>query len=163
MLRLNNISPNKGSKTTKKRLGRGAGSGLGMTSGKGDKGQLARSGGTVRPGFEGGQSPLYRRLPKRGFKNIGAREEAVLNLGDLERFAPTTRVINPETVRELGLVKGEFDRLVILSNGDISMPFTVAAHRVSAQARAKLEASGSKIELIAIPGAAQHTIRRKKR
>lgn len=150
MLQLNTIRAQKGSVHRNKRLGRGAGSGHGQTSGKGDKGQLARSGGVSRPGFEGGQMPLYRRIPKRGFTNSGARAQVAVNLVDLERMS--AKEVSLATLREAGIIKGQFDRLAILATGDIKRAVTVKAHRVSGTAKTKIEAAGGKVELIAIPG-----------
>src|SRR6478735_5865216 len=111
MLKLNTIRAHQGATHKRKRLGRGAGSGHGQTAGKGDKGQLARSGGSVRPGFEGGQMPLYRRIPKRGFKNFARRTIAVMNLFDLEKLDSTqVKEVSLETLAELRAVKGRYDR-----------------------------------------------------
>lgn len=156
MLKLNTIKAHPGATQTRKRLGRGQGSGLGHTAGKGDKGQLARSGGTSRPGFEGGQMPLYRRVPKRGFKNFARRSNAVLNVGDLDSLAKMQlSEISLETLAAVRKVKGHFDRLTILGTGDVSGSFSVKAHRVSPSAREKIEKAGGKIELLAIPGKPQ--------
>src|ERR1700746_1488829 len=115
MLKLNTIKAQVGATHRRKRLGRGAGSGHGPTAGKGDKGQLARSGGSVRPGFEGGQMPLYRRIPKRGFTNIHRRTSAIVNLFDLEKLNPSEfKEISLETLVASNAVKGRYDRLVIL-------------------------------------------------
>src|ERR1700761_5931405 len=125
MLKLNTIRAHPGATHKRKRLGRGSGSGHGPTAGKGDKGQLARSGGSVRPGFEGGQMPLYRRVPKRGFTNFARRSIAVLNLSDLECLdAAQLKDISLETLTQLGSVKGRHDRLTILGTGEL----TKAAH-----------------------------------
>lgn len=150
MLRLNNISAQPGANHKRKRLGRGPGSGHGMTSGKGDKGQLARSGGTSRPGFEGGQMPLYRRIPKRGFTNFARRSTAILNLCDLAKL--DVKEITLDTLREAGAIKGRFDRLTVLGTGDIGKAFVVKAHRVSASAQEKITQAGGKVELLPIPG-----------
>lgn len=156
MLRLNTIKAQPGATQARKRLGRGQGSGLGHTAGKGDKGQLARSGGTSRPGFEGGQMPLYRRIPKRGFKNIARRTNAVLNVGDLDRLADKDlKEVSLETLAAVREVKGRFDRLTILGTGEISKAFSVKAHRVSPSAKEKIEKAGGKVELIPIPGKPQ--------
>lgn len=153
MLKLNTIKASPGSVHRRKRLGRGAGSGHGQTSGKGDKGQLARSGGSVRPGFEGGQMPLYRRIPKKGFKNPGRRDHAVINLSDLSREGAFSGAeVTMETLTQAGLIKGQFDRLVVLGTGDVKKAFQVKAHRISASAKAKLEKAGGKVELLPIPG-----------
>ena len=157
MLRLNTIKAQPGSTHPRKRLGRGAGSGLGMTSGKGDKGQLARSGGSVRPGFEGGQSPLYRRLPKRGFTNIHRRTSALLNVSDLTRLCAqdlneniSLSLIDLGSLRKRRVVKGRPDRLVILGTGELIGRVQVRAHKVSPKAQEKILAAGGSFELIAI-------------
>src|SRR3954463_13897147 len=152
MLRLNTIKAHPGATKKRKRLGRGSGSGHGPTAGKGDKGQLARSGGSVRPGFEGGQMPLYRRIPKRGFKNSGRRTNAIVNLGDFEMLDASIKEISLEALKGTKLVKGRFDRLAVLANGDVKRAFTVKAHRVSASAKAKIEKAGGTVELLPIPG-----------
>lgn len=151
MLKLNTLKPQAGSTSQRKRLGRGSGSGLGPTAGKGDKGQLQRSGGTSRPGFEGGQTPLYRRLPKRGFTNIHARNHAVINLADLENKLPSdVKTLDLKVLIELGLAKKDSDRLVILGNGNISRSLKVTAHRVSESANQKITAAGGSIEIVKI-------------
>lgn len=151
MLKLNTLKPQAGSTSQRKRLGRGSGSGLGPTAGKGDKGQLQRSGGTSRPGFEGGQTPLYRRLPKRGFTNIHARNHAVINLSDLENQLPSdVKTLNLKVLIELGLAKKGADRLVILGNGNITRSLKVTAHRVSESANQKITAAGGSIEIVKI-------------
>lgn len=152
MLRLNTIWAQPGATHKRKRLGRGSGSGHGPTAGKGDKGQLARSGGHVRPGFEGGQMPLYRRLPKRGFKNPMRRTNAILNLADLERLdAKALPDVNLETLGKARVLKGEFDRLTVLGTGKLTKAFSVKAHRVSASAKEGIEKAGGKVELLPIP------------
>ena len=149
MLRLNTLKPQAGSHSQRKRLGRGAGSGLGQTSGKGDKGQLARSGGSVRAGFEGGQTPLYRRLPKRGFTNVHARNHAVVNLADLETKVPSeVKELDLKVMKELGLAKRITERLVILGNGTITRGLKIKAHRVSESATKKITAAGGSIEIL---------------
>jgi len=153
MLQLNTIKAHPGATHKRKRLGRGSGSGHGPTAGKGDKGQLARSGGTSRPGFEGGQMPLYRRVPKRGFKNINRRSNAVLNLFDLEKLNPAElKEISLETLGQFNKVKGRYDRLTILGTGDVTKAFSVKAHRVSPSAQEKIVKAGGKVELLPIPG-----------
>ena len=147
-MKLNELSPAQGSKTSPKRLGRGAGSGLGKTSGKGHKGQKARSGGGVRPGFEGGQMPIQRRLPKRGFTNIFRKEAEIVNVGDLKVFAAGD-VINTQSLLEKGLVCGKGDFIKLLGNGEISANLTIQLPRVSKSAQAKIEAAGGKVESIA--------------
>jgi large subunit ribosomal protein L15 len=156
MLKLNTIKAQPGATTGRKRLGRGSGSGLGPTAGKGDKGQLQRSGGSVRPGFEGGQMPLYRRVPKRGFKNFARRTNAVLNVQDLEKLNPSElKEISLESLTKANYVKGRHDRLTILGTGELTKAFIVKAHRVSPSAQEKITKAGGKIELLPIPGKTQ--------
>lgn len=150
MIKLNNLKPQAGSTTQRKRLGRGSGSGLGPTAGKGDKGQLQRSGGTSRPGFEGGQTPLYRRLPKRGFNNVHAKKHAIMNLTDIETLPVDLKELNLDVLKELGLAKRTADRLVILGNGDITRAIQVTAHRVSESAAAKVKKAGGNVEVVRI-------------
>jgi large subunit ribosomal protein L15 len=152
MLKLNTIYNHPGSTQKPKRRGRGQGSGLGATAGKGDKGQLARTGGHVRPGFEGGQMPLYRRIPKRGFKNPGRRTNAIVNLVDLDKLDASIKEISLETLKGTPLVKGKFDRLTVLGTGELKRAFVVKAHRVSASAQEKVKKAGGSVELIPIPG-----------
>lgn len=159
MLQLNNIRKTPGATTSRKRLGRGQGSGLGHTAGKGDKGQLQRSGGSVRPGFEGGQTPLHRRLPKWGFTNIYRREIAEVNLVDLSKLSGTD--VSLESLKKDKIVKGRFDRLYILGNGEVKKAYSIKAHKVSAAAKEKIEKAGGKVELIAIPTKAPHSIKTK--
>ena len=133
---------------TRKRVGRGAGSGLGKTSGKGHKGQNARSGGGVRPGFEGGQLPLFRRLSKRGFNNYNFRTVyATVNVGDLERFEEGTTVTK-ELLIETGLVTKELDGVKILGNGELTKKLTVKANKFSSTAKTKIENVGGTTEVI---------------
>ena len=149
-MKLNDLRPNIGGGTkAKKRLGRGTGSGLGKTSGKGHKGQNARSGGGVRPGFEGGQMPLFRRMPKRGFTNIFAKQFAIVNLEDLNRFEDNT-IITPELLISEGIVKpGKAkDGVKILGDGELSVVLTVQAQKFSKSAAEKIEAAGGKVEVI---------------
>jgi large subunit ribosomal protein L15 len=151
MLKLNNLKPQAGSSSQRKRLGRGSGSGLGPTAGKGDKGQLQRSGGSVRAGFEGGQTPLYRRLPKRGFTNVHARNHVVINLCDIQTKIPAdVKELSLEVMKELGLAKHTADRLVVLGNGEISRAIKVKAHRVSESAAKKLNSNGGSVEVVKI-------------
>ena len=132
----------------RKRIGRGPGSGNGKTSGKGHKGQNARSGGGVRPGFEGGQLPLYRRLSKRGFNNYNFQTTyATVNVGDLERFEEGT-VVTKELLIEVGLVKIELDGIKILGNGELTKKLTVKANKFSSTAKTKIENVGGTIEVI---------------
>lgn len=149
-MKLNNIKPNAGGGSVeKKRLGRGIGSGHGKTSGKGHKGQNARSGGGVRPGFEGGQMPLFRRTPKRGFTNIFAKEYAIVNLSDLNIFEENA-VVTPETLLENGIVKLNKDKvgIKVLGDGELNVKLTVKAHKFSKSAAEKIEACGGKVEVI---------------
>lgn len=151
MLRLNELKPQVGSTSQRKRLGRGSGSGLGPTAGKGDKGQLQRSGGTSRPGFEGGQTPLYRRLPKRGFTNVHARGHAAINLSDLNNKLPQDiKEVNLSVLQELGLAKRKSERLVILANGEITRALKITAHRVSESANKKITAAGGSIQILKV-------------
>lgn len=149
-MKLNDLRPNAGGGSKpRKRLGRGMGSGLGKTSGKGHKGQNARSGGGVRPGFEGGQMPLFRRIPKRGFTNIFAKEYATINVDDLNRF-PENTVVTPELLFSEGVVKKSKakDGIKILGDGELNIKLTVQAHKFSKTAAEKIEAAGGKAEVI---------------
>ena len=146
-MRLNELSPAPGSVKDVKRIGRGHGSGNGKTAGKGHKGQNARSGGGVRPGFEGGQMPLYRRLPKRGFTNIFAKSYVEVKISDLEKFDNGTE-ITAEFLKENGVIKKIKDVIVILGNGEITKKLTVKAVRFTASAKSKIEAAGGKAEVI---------------
>jgi large subunit ribosomal protein L15 len=152
MLRLNTIKAQKGATHARKRLGRGPGSGHGQTSGKGDKGQLARTGGRVRAGFEGGQMPLYRRIPKRGFNNPSRRTTAILNLGDFERVAKGLKEVTLEALVSSNAIKGRYDRLTVLGTGELKKPFVVKAHRISQTAQEAIKKAGGSFELIPIPG-----------
>jgi len=148
MMKLHTIAPAPGSKTDAKRLGRGIGSGLGKTSGKGHKGQWARSGGGVRPGFEGGQMPLTRRLPKRGFTNIFKKEYNIVNLWDLECFEANT-VINEEVLLATGVLsKAQPYGLKVLGGGELTKPLTVQAAYVTATAKEAIEKAGGKVEVL---------------
>lgn len=146
-MRLHELSPIPGSKRERKRVGRGTSSGHGKTSGRGHKGQKARSGGGVRPGFEGGQNPLIRRVPKRGFTNIFRKDYAIVNVAALNHFAPGS-VVDPEQLIERGLIKQVKDGVKILGDGDLTVALTVRAHRFSETAAQKIEAAGGKIEVI---------------
>jgi len=146
-MKLHELSPAPGSKQTKRRVGRGTGSGMGKTATRGHKGQWARSGGGVRPGFEGGQNPLYRRLPKRGFKNFNRVEYAIVNLEDLNQFAAGTEV-TPEFLMESGIVKNPKDGIKILGNGELTVSLTVKANKFSQSAVEKIQAAGGKSEVI---------------
>lgn len=147
-MKMHELSPTPNSKTSAKRLGRGTGSGLGKTSGKGQKGQNSRSGGGVRPGFEGGQMPLIRRLPKRGFTNLFKKEYAIVNLEDLSKFEEGT-VVTEELLLEKGIIgKKEPYGVKVLGQGDIVIALTVKANKFSKSASAKIEAAGGKIEVV---------------
>ena len=146
-MRIDTLSPAEGSRTASKRLGRGIGSGLGKTSGKGHKGQWARSGGGVRPGFEGGQMPLYRRIPKRGFTCRNSKQIVGINLSALEVFEDGATV-SVETLIESGIVKNPRDGVKILGNGELTKKLTVQANAFSAKAAEKIEALGGKAEVI---------------
>ena len=146
-MKLHELSPAEGSVKPAWRKGRGPGSGNGKTAGKGHKGQNARSGGGVRPGFEGGQIPLYRKLPKRGFNNKFAKHYAIVNVSDLNKFNDGD-VINLATLMEAGLVTKAMDGLKVLGNGEITKKLTVEAKIFSATAKEKIEAVGGKTEVI---------------
>ena len=147
-MKLNELEKNVGATQKRKIVGRGRGSGLGKTSGKGHKGQNARSGGGVRPVFEGGQTPLYRRLPKKGFNNTRfATVYAVINVSDLNRFDNGT-VVSPALLKEVGLIKNQLDGIKVLGNGELTKKLTVQAHKFSKTAQEKIEKSGSKIEVM---------------
>ena len=146
-MRLHELSPAEGSKTKSVRVGRGLGSGLGKTSGRGQKGQNSRSGGGTRPGFEGGQRPLYLRLPKRGFYNKFGKEYVVLNVCDLNGFEDGT-VVDPILLLECGAIKNIRDGVRILGNGEITKSLTVQAMGFSKSAEEKIKAAGGKVEVI---------------
>lgn len=149
---LNNLRAPEGATHKKKRLGRGQGSGLGKTSGRGNKGQKSRSGYSRKRGFEGGQMPLHRRLPKRGFTNIFKREWAEVNLARLEELFETGAAVTPEVLVEKGLVRKSLKGSVaILGKGDLNKSLTISAHRFSESAKSKIEAAGGKAEVIAAP------------
>lgn len=149
MKNLGNLSPAKGSNVAKKRLGRGIGSGLGKTAGKGHKGQTARAGGGIAPGFEGGQMPLYRRLPKRGFKNHFRVEFNAINLDNLEKF-DASQEITPELLAKAGLLKIKGGPVKLLGRGTISKALKISVHKVSGSAKAAVEAAGGQISLITV-------------
>jgi len=144
---LSNLQPAPGSTKTRKRIGRGPGSGTGKTSGKGHKGQKARSGGSIKAGFEGGQMPLQRRLPKRGFTPLTRKVYTLVNLNDLEVF-DTGSVVGVEAFSSAGLVGKLNDGVKVLASGDLTKPLTVQAHKFSKAAVAKIEAAGGKVEVI---------------
>ena len=146
-MKLHELQPAAGSKKTRTRVGRGLGSGLGKTSGRGQKGQNSRSGGGVRTGFEGGQMPLYRRLPKRGFKNIFALQYAEVNVSQLNRFEDGATV-DPVALIEAGILKNVRDGIRILGNGTLERKLTVIANGFTKSAVEKIEAAGGKVEVI---------------
>ena len=147
-MKLHELRPSEGAFKTSKRVGRGTGSGLGKTSGKGHKGQNARSGGGVRPGFEGGQLPLFRRLPKRGFSNAMFKVEyATINVSDLEKFEDGA-VVTPELLKEMGILKKQLAGVKVLGNGELTKKITVKANKFSKSAIEKIEAIGGKAEVI---------------
>jgi len=146
-MKLHELKPAEGSRQERKRKGRGIGSGNGKTAGKGHKGQNARSGGGVRLGFEGGQTPLFRRLPKRGFTNINRKDYAVVNLSTLNVFEDGTEV-TPALLIETGVVKKEKAGIKILANGKIEKKLTVKAHKFSSAAKEAIEAAGGQTEVI---------------
>ena len=146
-MKLHELKPAEGSRKVRNRVGRGIGSGNGKTSGKGHKGQNARSGGGVRPGFEGGQNPLFRRLPKRGFTNINRKEYAIVNLDALNRFEDGAEV-TAALLLETGIVSNEKAGIKILGHGTLSKKLTVKAHKFSASAKEAIENAGGSIEVI---------------
>lgn len=145
-MKLHELGPVAGSTTAPKRLGRGVGSGLGKTSGKGHKGAKARSGGGKRPGFEGGQMPLYRRVPKKGFTNIFRTEYATVNVGQLEVFDNGT-VVTAAMLKEAKIIRKTLDGVKVLGNGELTKKLTVEAAKFTASAKEKIEALGGKAEV----------------
>ncbi len=148
-MNLGNLKPAKGATSKRKRIGRGAGSGTGGTSTAGHKGQKSRTGKSLRPWFEGGQMPLQRRLPKRGFTNIHAREVEAVNVSDLVGLGAET--VTAEVLKEHGLIRNPKAHLKILGDGELGEAVTVKAHAFSAGARQKIEAAGGKVEVIVVP------------
>ena len=146
-MRLNELSPPKGARKAVKRLGRGPGSGHGKTAGRGNKGQKARSGGNIRPGYEGGQMPLQRRLPKRGFTNIFRKEFAIVNIRDLLRFEKGS-VVDKAALAAAGLLRRESDGVKLLGQGTIDYPLVLKVERCSGSARTKVESVGGRVELV---------------
>lgn len=146
-MKIHELAPPEGSRKKRKRVGRGQGSGHGGTSCRGHKGQKSRSGGGPRPGFEGGQMPLQRRLPKRGFVNIFRKELSIINIKDLDRFEANSN-LDTEALKEAGLVKKMRAGIKLLGNGDISHPLFIKVHKASKTAKDKIEAAGGKVELI---------------
>jgi large subunit ribosomal protein L15 len=146
-MKLNELSPAKGSRKAAKRVGRGVGSGSGKTAGRGTKGYNSRSGGGVRPGYEGGQMPLQRRLPKRGFTNIFRKNIAVINIRDLAKFDKGA-VVDTDALVQAGLVKGKRAGVKLLGHGEIQHPLDVKVNQISKSARQKIEAAGGKVEVL---------------
>ncbi len=146
-MKLHELKPNPGSTRKRKRLGRGTATGQGKTAGRGMNGQGSRSGGGTRPGFEGGNMPLYRRLPKRGFTNIFGTQYAELNVEDLNQFEDGAE-ITPELLKSEGILKKQLDGVKILGNGELAKKLTVKAHKFSKSAVEKIEAAGGKVEVI---------------
>jgi len=148
-MNLSNLTPAPGSTKRRKRLGRGPGSGQGKTAGKGHKGRSARSGGNTPPGYEGGQMPLQRRLPKHGFRNPFRREFSIVNLGQLEERFDAGTVVDPEALRGRGLIRNLAKPIKILADGKLNKSLTVKAHKFSAAAKERVEAAGGAAEVIA--------------
>ncbi|MFM1560462.1 MAG: 50S ribosomal protein L15 [Roseibacillus sp.] len=149
-MKLHELKPNPGAKHRRKRLGSGESSGMGKTCGRGHKGQKSRSGGGVRPGFEGGQMPLHRRLPKKGFSNVRFRDKiAIVNVSQLNDRFEDGATVNEQALRDAGLLKGRLDAIKVLGNGDLERKLTVVADAVSATAREKIEKAGGSVEVSA--------------
>lgn len=146
-MNLNELKPVAGARHAKKRVGRGIGSGMGKTSTRGHKGQNARSGGGVRPGYEGGQTQLFKRLPKRGFTNVNRKEYAIVNLGDINEKFEVGAVVDCAALVQAGLVKKEYEGVKILSNGEVSKALTVKAAKFSKAAEEKIKAAGGTVEV----------------
>ena len=146
-MKLHELKPVDGARHYKKRVGRGTGSGLGKTSTRGHKGQNARSGGGVRPGFEGGQTPLFKRLPKRGFTNVNRVEYAVVNVKELNAFN-NGDVVDFKALQQKGLVKKELEGVKVLGNGDLTVALTVKAKKFTKTAEEKIKAAGGTIEVL---------------
>jgi large subunit ribosomal protein L15 len=145
-MKLHELKPAEGSRKGIKRVGRGVASGWGKTAGRGNKGHKARSGGQTSPGFEGGQMPMQRRLPKRGFANIFRKRIAIVNIRDLARFESGS-VVDRAALIKIGLIKGEWDGVKLLAQGEITVPLTVRLSLISESAKAKIEGAGGKIEV----------------
>ncbi|GEL13253.1 ribosomal protein L15 [Lapidilactobacillus concavus DSM 17758] len=146
-MNLHELKASEGSRRNRKRVGRGTSSGQGKTAGRGQKGQLARSGGKTRLGFEGGQMPLFRRMPKRGFKNVNRKEYAVVNLNDLNRFEDGAEVTT-EALLNAGIIKKELDGVKLLANGELTVKVNVKVAKYSAAAKEAVEAAGGSVEVI---------------
>ncbi len=146
-MKIHDLSPAEGSRKKRKRVGRGPGSGHGKTACRGHKGQKSRSGASIRPGFEGGQMPLHRRLPKRGFCNIFRKQYNVININDLGQFGANSS-LDVKALVDARLVKRESDRIKLLGKGEISYPVLIKVHKVSKSAKEKIEMAGGKVEII---------------
>ena len=146
-MNLHELKANEGSRRDRKRVGRGASSGQGKTAGRGQKGQLARSGGKTRLGFEGGQMPLFRRMPKRGFKNVNRKEYAIVSLNDLNRFDDGAEVTT-EALLNAGIIKKQLDGVKLLANGELTVKVSVKVAKYSAAAKEAVEAAGGSVEVI---------------
>ncbi len=146
-MKISDLAPAKGAKKKGKRIGRGPGSGHGKTSTKGHKGQAARSGGTKAPGFEGGQQPLIRRVPKRGFTNIFRKQYTVVNLDRLNCFEPEA-IVDPQALQAAGLIKKSSEKIKVLAGGDLSRPLVISAHKFSQEAVKKIQSAGGRTEVI---------------
>ena len=146
-MNLHELKANPGARKEAKRIGRGQGSGNGKTAGKGQKGQLSRSGGGKGPVFEGGQTPLYKRIPKRGFTNVNRKEYAIVNLSDLNRFEDGATV-TPETLLASGIIKKELSGVKVLGNGTLEKKLSVTCHKISSSAKAAIEKAGGKVEVL---------------
>ena len=145
MLKLNNLSPEKGARRNKKRVGRGPGSGLGKTAGRGHKGARSRSGYSSKPGFEGGQMPLHRRLPKRGFTNIFKKEYKIISLTDLDRF-DAGATVNRQALLDMGIISEKDGQVKVLANGEITKSVTVELDKLSRTATEKITAAGGSVK-----------------
>lgn len=149
MLKIHTIKPNPGAKHRKKRLGNGESSGLGKTCGKGHKGQKARSGGTIRPGFEGGQMPLHRRLPKKGFNNTRFQDKIIaVNVSQLEKFFQAGDTVDENSLRSVGLVQGPCDAVKLLGGGTLSKKLTIVVDQASASAKEKVTQAGGEVTVL---------------
>lgn len=146
-MKLNELRPVAGARKRRKRVGRGPGSGHGKTACRGHKGQNSRSGGGVRPGFEGGQMPLHRRTPKRGFTNIFKKRFAIVNVEDLNRFDANS-LVDPAALKEKGIIRKVYDGVKVLGTGEIQIPLTVRVHRISSSAAMKIEKAAGRVEVI---------------
>ena len=146
-MKLNELKPVEGAKHSKKRLGRGIGSGNGKTAGRGAKGQNARSGGGVRPGYEGGQTPLFKRLPKRGFTNVSHKEYAIVNLGEIDKKFEAGSVVDLASLKAAGLVKKEYEGVKILGEGELTKALTFKVVKVTKSAQEKISKAGGTVEV----------------